>query len=239
MVAFHELGYDKNKLADAISKRQPEDGSNWTDKEKEVFRIEIFRQRKDLPAVAKVMNKSVNSCMTYYLNSFKNSDDYRLLKTLMAEERAEKLVASEHGVDACGICGDGGSLLICDGCDGEYHMKCMKPPLAQIPEGHWECDDCVNHNFLKARNKLIRNTRVYERKEAPSRKRKADDMESECSASDEKESNNDVGAPLHTRNSQIGHAVVRPKPQALDAVKKFASLISQALAAPKDSTALE
>jgi hypothetical protein len=52
------------------------------------------------------MNKSINSCLKYYLSTFKKSDDYRLLKTVCAEERADKLVASEeHGLDACGVCG--------------------------------------------------------------------------------------------------------------------------------------
>jgi len=230
MVAFHELGYDKDKLSDVLSRRDPEDGSNWTEEEKAKFRIEIFRQRKDLAAVAKSMNRSVNSCMTYYLSSFKKSDDYRLLKTLRAEERAEQMVISEYGLDACGICSDGGNLLICDGCEGEFHMTCMRPPLAAIPDGRWECDDCVNRKFLRARDNLIRNTRIFERvpaQESSSRKRKAY-LDSDWSA-DEKKSTNDDGAKI----------AVRPTPQVLEAVKKLAFSISQALDATKEEAELQ
>jgi hypothetical protein len=106
MMALHELDYDKEKLPDVLSQCQPVNGSDWSQEEKDRFRFEIFRLRKDLSAVAKSMNKSVNSCLTYYLSTFKKSDDYRLLKTVCAEERADKLVASEeHGLDACGVCG--------------------------------------------------------------------------------------------------------------------------------------
>ncbi len=233
MTAAHESGYDKEKLSHVLSQREPQDGSNWTDEEKAKFRIEIFQFRKDLSAVAKSMNKSVNSCMTYYLNNFKKSDDYRLLKTLRAEERADKLLASEHGVDACGVCGDGGSLLICDGCEGEFHMHCLRPSLANIPTGHWECDDCINEKFLQARDNIIRNTRLFERvpiEDALSRKRKAHDMESDGVTSDEQSSSsNKKECLVKEAHTQPGEISLRPTPQALEALKKLALSISQAL----------
>jgi hypothetical protein len=233
MAAAHESGYDKDKLSHILSKCEPQDGSDWTDEEKAQFRIEIFQFRKDLSAVAKSMNKSVNSCMTYYLNNFKKSDDYRLLKTLRAEERADKMLASEHGVDACGVCGDGGSLLICDGCEGEFHMHCLKPCLANIPTGRWECDDCVNEKFLQARDNLIRNTRLFERvpiEESLNRKRKAHDMESDGVVSDEQSSASSKKEYSHkAAPTQPCEIALRPTPQALEAVKKLALAISQAL----------
>lgn len=33
-------------------------------------------------------------------------------------------------------------MLLCDGCDGGYHMDCLMPPLTEIPEGSWYCDNC-------------------------------------------------------------------------------------------------
>ena len=69
---------------------------------------------------------------------------------------------AEHETDACAVCGDGGNLLICDGCEGEYHTACQKPILKEIPEGDWECDDCVNRKFLGAREFLIRNSKLFD-----------------------------------------------------------------------------
>lgn len=39
--------------------------------------------------------------------------------------------------DACCVCWqneDQGRILICDGCDQEYHAYCVDPPLAELPE---------------------------------------------------------------------------------------------------------
>lgn len=33
-------------------------------------------------------------------------------------------------------------MLLCDGCDAGYHMDCLMPPLTEIPDGSWYCDNC-------------------------------------------------------------------------------------------------
>ena len=34
-------------------------------------------------------------------------------------------------------------MLLCDGCDDEYHLYCLEPPLLQLPEGCWYCPSCL------------------------------------------------------------------------------------------------
>ena len=50
----------------------------------------------------------------------------------------------------CAACGDGedeagNEILLCDGdgCDACYHLQCLTPPLAAIPEGEWLCPACA------------------------------------------------------------------------------------------------
>jgi hypothetical protein len=119
----------------------------------------------------------MKSCLAYYLGTYKKSDHYRLLKTVCVDERNEKVASSVHGFDACAICGDGGSLLICDGCEGEYHMSCLRPTLKTVPEGHWECDECVDRKFLEAREYIIRHSSLYEPFQTNGEKRKAEDQQ--------------------------------------------------------------
>lgn len=33
-------------------------------------------------------------------------------------------------------------ILLCDGCDGEYHTFCVDPPLRKIPDDEWFCHKC-------------------------------------------------------------------------------------------------
>uniref|UniRef100_A0A8C9VZT7 [histone H3]-trimethyl-L-lysine(4) demethylase n=1 Tax=Scleropages formosus TaxID=113540 RepID=A0A8C9VZT7_SCLFO len=46
----------------------------------------------------------------------------------------------------CRMCGRGDEdekLLLCDGCDDNYHTFCLLPPLAEPPKGDWRCPKCV------------------------------------------------------------------------------------------------
>eukprot|EP00249_Psilotum_nudum_P013656 c24443_g1_i2 orf=966-2783(+) len=46
----------------------------------------------------------------------------------------------EENDDLCAECGDGGDLLLCDGCPRSYHTECAG--LAEIPDGDWFCLNC-------------------------------------------------------------------------------------------------
>jgi PHD-finger len=216
LAALHEHNYQIATAQSALDKIKVKDGSDWTDEQKELFHSEMFRLRKNLVDVARATGVCNNVGYTYYLAKFKKSNDYRLLKSICEEERMDKFAASDQGLDACGICGDGGSLLICDGCEGEYHMTCLRPPLVEVPEGAWFCDTCIDSNFLEARDKVIH--QFYVEIGDGHKKRKANEMEA------------DESTPLTRKTkSNSSDIVLRSSDTVLNAVKALASCIAQAL----------
>eukprot|EP01105_Mastigella_eilhardi_P015037 TRINITY_DN341_c0_g1_i1.p1 TRINITY_DN341_c0_g1~~TRINITY_DN341_c0_g1_i1.p1 ORF type:complete len:1797 (+),score=533.93 TRINITY_DN341_c0_g1_i1:375-5393(+) len=44
--------------------------------------------------------------------------------------------------DCCLICGGTGNLLCCDCCPKAFHLRCLVPPLKDVPEGTWKCPLC-------------------------------------------------------------------------------------------------
>ena len=58
------------------------------------------------------------------------------------EEEEEERGSEDEHADFCQQCKDGGELLCCDFCPLAYHLKCLIPPMEQIPDGDWRCPRC-------------------------------------------------------------------------------------------------
>ena len=68
-----------------------------------------------------------------------------LQKTLDEDDTALAAAIAHYDSVCCELCMDGGrehELVLCDGCDRGWHISCMNPPRATVPEGVWFCDAC-------------------------------------------------------------------------------------------------
>lgn len=68
---------------------------------------------------------------------------------------AEDLSASMG--TGCLICkqdNDHAKLMLCEGCNGEYHIYCLNPPLEAVPEDDWFCGKLSQEtvpNYIRSR----------------------------------------------------------------------------------------
>uniref|UniRef100_A0A673Y2C2 [histone H3]-trimethyl-L-lysine(4) demethylase n=1 Tax=Salmo trutta TaxID=8032 RepID=A0A673Y2C2_SALTR len=79
-----------------------------------------------------------------YLDSGENGDGPCTKMTM----RLRRNLGNPQFVDSfvCRMCGRGDEdekLLLCDGCDDNYHTFCLLPPLTEAPKGNWRCPKCV------------------------------------------------------------------------------------------------
>ena len=160
-----ENGYNVDGFEDMVKAMPLTNGEDWDEAKRNQFSQEIFKNRKNLAMVCKNMGIEMETCLIYYYSEFKKSTDYRLMKTVHDDERYEKTARFETFFDVCAICDDGGELVICDECEGEYHLKCMRPPLKTVPVGRWECDECVDRKVLQLRNYLLYHTNLSKKEE--------------------------------------------------------------------------
>ena len=70
--------------------------------------------------------------------------EFRRLPSSSSSPSSSYMVADS----ACFVCGsseDEHLVLLCDGCPGEYHIGCLSPPLAALPEEDtWLCPTCCS-----------------------------------------------------------------------------------------------
>ena len=61
---------------------------------------------------------------------------------MMENHETDEDEGEEVEETSCLVCGKNDNypeILLCDGCDGEYHMYCLQPPLETVPENDWFC----------------------------------------------------------------------------------------------------
>jgi hypothetical protein len=75
------------------------------------------------------------------------SDMERVLEELnvpLQGRHIDSLLQRVPWSEGCQFCGvdDHDRMLVCDGCDKEFHLACFDPPMRRVPKGEWHCESC-------------------------------------------------------------------------------------------------
>ncbi|KAL3827047.1 hypothetical protein ACHAXA_007554 [Cyclostephanos tholiformis] len=70
------------------------------------------------------------------------------VKKEKVKKESKPLFEGEH-MDDCFMCFNGGDLICCDYCEKAYHLECHIPPLTEVPNGLWKCQECAAVEYTR------------------------------------------------------------------------------------------
>ena len=81
------------------------------------------------------------------INIYESINNKKFLRkeSVHKKETNKEAEAPEEDLTYCEVCrspNNEETMLLCDGCNLGYHMECLNPPLTEIPEGEFFCDNC-------------------------------------------------------------------------------------------------
>lgn len=99
--------------------------------------------RKNVERDSGVLKKKKKK--VYYRKVVYDGGEFSVGDDVYVKRREE--ASSDEGdpeTEECRVCYKAGRAVMieCDGCLGGFHLKCLKPPLREVPEGDWVCGYC-------------------------------------------------------------------------------------------------
>lgn len=101
------------------------------------------------PKSISVLSKPVNSRQktkkrVYYKKVVFDGGEFEIGDDVYVKRKENASSDEEPEMEECRICFRSGKgvMIECDDCLGGFHLKCMSPPLKEVPEGEWVCGFC-------------------------------------------------------------------------------------------------
>ncbi len=113
--------------------RQPNDTLD-TSSDRTILRIKVIRPVGVLELQRADEHTIRNHCKNYAPCHLPNLDP-----TIIA---LSWILPFDYPCQVCQRTDDGDQMLLCDNCNGGYHLFCLKPKLTQVPTGICYCSSC-------------------------------------------------------------------------------------------------
>ncbi|KAG0485497.1 hypothetical protein HPP92_009576 [Vanilla planifolia] len=105
----------------------------------------VSESRKRRGSASSKTEKSVKK-RYYYKKVVYDGGEFEVGDDVYVKRREEQESDDEDPeVEDCRICFENGGYVMveCDDCLGGFHLRCLKPPLQNVPDGDWICEFCV------------------------------------------------------------------------------------------------
>ncbi|PON89187.1 Zinc finger, FYVE/PHD-type [Trema orientale] len=126
-----------------VSPEQPESRKRKRDNERTVVTRAMASKGKNLEKKKRV--GSVPKKRVHYKKVVYDGGEFEVGDDVYVRRREDASSDDEDPeVEECRVCFKSGRAVMieCDDCLGGFHLKCLKPPLKEVPEGDWICGFC-------------------------------------------------------------------------------------------------
>lgn len=93
-------------------------------------------------------------CISILKRKICPAEDSELSRTSSTMDSDDNLNSPLFECVKCGLMEDPSKMLICDCCDGAFHLLCCNPRVKKIPEEEWYCLACKRKKPKRQRGKL-------------------------------------------------------------------------------------
>lgn len=135
---LHKLVFEKDGLPDGTELGYYVQGKKLLEGYKKGFGIFCFCCNSEISPSQFEAHAGWAQRRKPYLHIY-TSNGVSLHELSISLSKGRKFSAKDND-DLCGICGDFGDLLLCDGCPRAFHKDCVGQP--SVPRGKWYCTYC-------------------------------------------------------------------------------------------------
>ncbi|KAJ1260237.1 hypothetical protein BS78_10G216600 [Paspalum vaginatum] len=93
-------------------------------------------------------------CISILMRDIFHSEDSELSRTSSPIDRDDNQNSPLFECMKCRFMENPSKMLICDCCDGAFHLSCCIPHVKKVPEGEWYCLACKRKKPKRQRGKL-------------------------------------------------------------------------------------
>lgn len=127
-----------------VSPDQPETKKRKIAIERTVITRSTTSKYGDFEKKKKKNDGTVPKKRIYYKKVVYDGGEFGIGDDVYVKRREDASSDDEDPEVECMICFKSGRgvMIECDDCLGGFHLKCLKPPLKEVPEGDWICGFC-------------------------------------------------------------------------------------------------